>query len=310
MKRCERTQLCSHPSHTLALLPQATRDSIMPKEYPSVLWAPFPCRNVSASLCGSLLLPGPEEIQVAAAARAGGVAGGAVRVPPGCPARQAAAVGLRAGPAPRGPASHGHRAQPAPAPPPAGVWAAETTAAPGARVPGRSRELIPSQVRALLGRDWRWNPFISQWQLFISAAFFIYVFEKVCCNLMFSNNDPGNDYFFTSLWDLRCTSHDKLCSHPECMEEKDQATGDDNQHHGIGCTDWAHSCHRNYIALYAQDMSQKPRKELQSQIPDWKTEIWSYTCGHTSGLDSLLSMAWTVHVGINTDLVNVYVLIF
>lgn len=85
---------------------------------------------------------------------------------------------------------------------------------------------------------------------------------------------------------------------------------DDNQHHGIGCTDWAHSCHRNYIALYAQDMAQKPRKELQSQIPDWKTEIWSYTCGHTSGLDSLLSMAWTVHVGINTFLVNVYVLIF
>lgn len=39
-------------------------------------------------------------------------------------------------------------------------------------------------------------------------------------------------------------------------------------------------------------------------------ETWNYVCGQTSGFDPLLSVAWTVHVGINTDLVIVYVLIF
>lgn len=41
-----------------------------------------------------------------------------------------------------------------------------------------------------------------------------------------------------------------------------------------------------------------------------KTEPWSYICGQTSGFDHLLSVAWTVHVGINTDLVIVSVLLF
>lgn len=79
---------------------------------------------------------------------------------------------------------------------------------------------------------------------------------------------------------------------------------------GLAALSEAHSCQRNYLALCAQDMSRKPRKELQSQTPDWKTAVWNYTCGQTSGLDPLLSMAWTVRAGINTDLVNVYVLIF
>lgn len=42
----------------------------------------------------------------------------------------------------------------------------------------------------------------------------------------------------------------------------------------------------------------------------WKTETWNYVCGQTSGFDPLLSMAWTVHVGIGTDLVIVHELIF
>lgn len=43
---------------------------------------------------------------------------------------------------------------------------------------------------------------------------------------------------------------------------------DDNQHHGISCTDReAHSYQRNYVALYALEVSWKPSKELQSQIP-------------------------------------------
>lgn len=49
---------------------------------------------------------------------------------------------------------------------------------------------------------------------------------------------------------------------------------------GLAALTEAHSSQRNYTALCAQDMSQTPRKELQSQIPDWKTEIWNYTCGH------------------------------
>lgn len=244
MKRCELARLFVFiPTHThLALLPQETGDNIIPKECRlleiphSRSLSPFPCRNVSASLCGSFLLPGPEEIQVAAAARPGGVADRAVRVSLGRAAGEAPGVGLRPRPAPPDPAGPGPSARPRAAPRPPSVQAAEIIAAKGAHVPGQNGELIPSQVRVLLEeRDRRWNPFISE-GLFISV-FFIYAFQKVCCNLPFSNNDPGNGYFFTSLWDLQCTSCDKLCIHPECVEEKDQTTGDDNQHHGIGYTD-------------------------------------------------------------------------
>lgn len=111
--------------------------------------SPFPCRNVSASLRGSFLLPGPEEIQVAAAARPGGVADRAVRVSPGCPAREAPGVGLR----PPDPASHGHRARPRlqqPRSATPSVQITEIIAAKGAHVPRQNWELIPSRVRVLL----------------------------------------------------------------------------------------------------------------------------------------------------------------
>lgn len=120
--------------------------------------SPLPCRNVSASLRGSFLLPGPEEIQIAAAARPGGVADRAVRVSPGCPAREAPGVGLRARPAPQDPASPGHRARPRlhrprlhrPRSAAPSVQIAEIIAAKGAHVPGQNWELIPTRVRVLL----------------------------------------------------------------------------------------------------------------------------------------------------------------
>lgn len=193
---------------------------------------------MSASLCGSFLLPGPEEVQVSAAARAGGVADRAVRVSPGSAAREAPGVGLRARPAPRGcggcarPRLH----QPCPAPRPPSVPITEIIAVQGADVPGQNRELIPSQARVLLEEKQAVESLRLRVTTIYFSCIFIYAFQKVRCNLPFSSNDPGNGYFFTSLWDLWCTSRDKLCIHPECVEEKDQTTGDGNQHHGIGCT--------------------------------------------------------------------------
>lgn len=108
---------------------------------------------MSAGLCGSFLLPGPEEVQVAAAARAGVGADRVLRVSPGCPAQEAPGVGLRHRRAPGGRAGHGDCAwprlrQPSSTARPPSVQIAEIIAIKGADVPGQNWELVNPQLGA------------------------------------------------------------------------------------------------------------------------------------------------------------------
>lgn len=258
------------------------------------LWAPFPCRNVSASLCGSVLLPGPEEVQGAAAAQAGAVAARALRVSPGCPAREAPGLGLRPRRAPRGPAGPGDRARPRlrrpwPAPRPAGAPVTEIIAAAGADVPGQSWELMPSQVRVLLEERLALQSLHFSDNYFFQLYFLFMFFKKSTATSLFqimtlamAISSPlcgfyracpmTNCAFILSVWKRRTKPQGMITS---VM--------------GLAALAEAHSCQRNYIALCHVTAIKEGTAVTNTRLENWnlKLHLWS---GFRSWLSSFYGL--------------------
>lgn len=81
--------------------------------------------------------------------------------------------------------------------------------------------------------------------------------------------------FFTSLWDLWCTSRDKACIHPECVEEKDQTQGMITSMMGLAALTERHARVKGITLLCVHRTCHRNQGRNCSQIPDWKTETWN-----------------------------------